>query len=86
MIPRGSTARRSIANSILPWWLSSRQRYRHTEGRDVTITYPAFNRQIQLAIVTSVGPSRPIPHLDLTSAFGAKRKWAGGRVRCLGRK
>src|SRR6476619_3033314 len=31
------------------------------------------------------GPSRPIPHLDLTSAFGGKRKWAAGRVRYLGR-
>ena len=30
-------------------------------------------------------PSRPIFRKDLTSAFGAKRKWAGGRVRCLGR-
>jgi len=36
---------------------------------------------------SAAGPShsRPISHWDLTSAFGAKRKWAGGRVRCLGR-
>ena len=45
MIPRGSTARRSIANSIPPSWLSSRRRYRHTESRDVTIIYLAFNRR-----------------------------------------
>jgi hypothetical protein len=36
---------------------------------------------------TSVpGTSRPISYKDLRSAFGVKRKWPGGRVRCLGRK
>jgi hypothetical protein len=32
-------------------------------------------RQIQASLMSHVGPSRKIPHLDLTSAFGAKRKW-----------
>jgi hypothetical protein len=27
--------------------------------------------------MSGCGPWRPIPHLDLMSAFGAKRKWAG---------
>ena len=45
MIPKGSTARRSIANSILPWWLSSRQRYRHTDGRDAEVVKQSTARK-----------------------------------------
>jgi predicted dienelactone hydrolase len=43
------------------------------EGRDVTITYPAFNRQIQLAIVDfRVGPKRPIRDVRSYFANGGK--------------
>ena len=45
----------------------------------------ALSRLADMPAKTAFGPSRPISHWDLTSAFGAKRKWAGGRVRCLGR-